>query len=92
VSVFIHYKWGYFPPLVIQTITQPFNVYQTQLFRIYVRAERAWGELRRPWQDPTSMGSQWSAWNDTVTSALTGERPAPRQGKKAAKRAAKKGK
>ncbi|TMW58530.1 hypothetical protein Poli38472_010089 [Pythium oligandrum] len=87
ITVFIHYKWGFFPPLLIQAVTQPFNLYQTALVKVALLGERSWGELRRPWQDPTTLGKQWEAWNDTVQSALTGE-PIVRQSKKASKKAA----
>lgn len=76
---------GFFPPLVIQTVTQPYNVFQSSLAKVTLLGERSWGELRRPWRDAAAFGSQWNSWNDTVQSALTGE-PVVRPNKKAAKR------
>lgn len=76
---------GFFPPLVIQTVTQPYNVFQSSLAKVTLLGERSWGELRRPWRDAAAFGAQWNSWNDTVTSALTGETPV-RVNKKAAKR------
>ncbi|GLE04870.1 hypothetical protein PINS_up013851 [Pythium insidiosum] len=91
ITIFIHVKWGFFPPLLIQTVTQPVNVAQSPIVKVTLLGQRAWGELRRPWRDPSAMGKQWNTWNDTIQSALTGE-PVVRQGKKAAKKAAAAGK
>jgi hypothetical protein len=73
VTFFIHYKWAYIPPLIIQAVTQPFNLYNTPLVKVTLLGQRAWGELRRPWKDPTDMSKQFNAWNDTINSAFSGE-------------------
>lgn len=85
--MFIHSKWGFFPPLFIQTVTQPYNLFQTPLAKVTLLGQKAWGELRRPWANALAMGSQWNAWNDTIQTALGGE-PVVRASKKAAKKAA----
>lgn len=87
ITIFIHSRWGFFPPLVIQTVTQPYNLFQTPLAKITLLGQKAWGDMRRPWQSPMAMGSQWNAWNDTIQTALGGE-PVVRQSKKASKKAA----
>ncbi|KAF1330535.1 Rxlr-like protein, partial [Globisporangium splendens] len=87
ITIFIHWKWGFFPPLFIQTVTQPYNLFQSPLAKVTLLGQKAWGELRRPWQNPMAMGTQWNKWNDTIQSALGGE-PVVRQSKKAAKKAA----
>ncbi|GLE10168.1 hypothetical protein PINS_up022184 [Pythium insidiosum] len=78
-------------PCEVGTVTQPVNVAQSPIVKVTLLGQRAWGELRRPWRDPSAMGKQWNTWNDTIQSALTGE-PVVRQGKKAAKKAAAAGK
>ncbi|DAZ93715.1 TPA: hypothetical protein N0F65_009641 [Lagenidium giganteum] len=88
ITIFLHLKWGFFPPLVIQTVTQPFNVFQSPLAKVSLLGHRAWGELRRPWKDANAIGPQWNAWNDTIATALGGE-PTVRQSKKAAKKLTK---
>lgn len=89
-TLLLHWKFGFFPPLVIQTFTQPYNVLQSPLAKISLRGQRAWGDLRRPWSDPTTMGGKsWDAWNDTITSAFTGEKTV-RPSKKALKKATSK--
>ncbi|KAE8887017.1 hypothetical protein PF005_g8414 [Phytophthora fragariae] len=87
VTVLIHWKWGFFPPLVIQTITQPFNLFQSPIVKVTLLGEKAWGELRRPWVDRNDMSKSISSWNDTIMSAL-GEPPV-KINKKASKKAAK---
>lgn len=82
---------GFFPPLLIQTITQPYNMTLTPLVKVTLLGQRAWGELRRPWQDPSAVPKQWQQWNDTIATTLLGEaptNPSTRQSKKAAKKAA----
>ncbi|RLN69117.1 hypothetical protein BBJ29_000686 [Phytophthora kernoviae] len=86
VTLLIHWKWGFFPPLVIQTITQPFNLYQSAIVKVTILGERAWGEMRRPWTDRNDMSKSISSWNDTIMSAM-GEAPT-----KTSKKASKKGK
>jgi len=88
VTLLLHWKWGFFPPLVIQTFTQPNNVMQSPLARVSLRSERAWGDLRRPWTDPTAVGGgkNWEIWNDTLNSAFGGE-PAVKTSKKTLKKA-----
>ncbi|ETI36745.1 hypothetical protein F441_17049 [Phytophthora nicotianae CJ01A1] len=87
VTVLVHWKWGFFPPLVIQTITQPFNLFQAPVVKVTLLGERAWGELRRPWTDRNDMSKSINSWNDTIMSAL-GEAPV-KVNKKASKKAAK---
>ncbi|KAL4157581.1 hypothetical protein PRNP1_006598 [Phytophthora ramorum] len=87
VTLLIHWKWGFFPPLVIQSITQPFNLFQAPIVKVTLLGERAWGELRRPWVDRNDMSKSIGSWNDTIMSAL-GEPPA-KVNKKASKKAAK---
>ncbi|KAK1928764.1 Uncharacterized protein P3T76_015702 [Phytophthora citrophthora] len=87
VTLLVHWKWGFFPPLVIQTITQPFNLFQSPIVKVNLLGERAWGELRRPWTDRNDMSKSINSWNDTIMSAL-GEPPV-KVSKKASKKAAK---
>ncbi|OWZ07326.1 putative membrane protein [Phytophthora megakarya] len=86
-TVMVHWKWGFFPPLVIQTITQPFNLFQTPIVKVTLLGERAWGELRRPWMDRNDMSKSIKSWNDTIMAVL-GEPPA-KVNKKATKKAIK---
>ncbi|CAI5730135.1 unnamed protein product [Peronospora destructor] len=87
-TVLLHWKWGFFPPLVIQAITQPFNLFQSPVVKVTLLGEKAWGDLRRPWTDRNDMSKAISSWNNTIMSAL-GEAPVKvnkKAGKKAAKR------
>ncbi|OQR92270.1 hypothetical protein ACHHYP_03869 [Achlya hypogyna] len=82
VATFLHIKWEFLPPLVIGVFSGPHGLYNTPIVRVLLRGERAWGKLQRPWAEPVSaMASQWESWNDTITSALTGE-PQQKKSKK----------
>lgn len=59
---------------MIQTITQPFNLFQAPIVKVTLLGEKAWGELRRPWVDRNDMSKSINSWNDTIMSAL-GEPP-----------------
>ncbi|TDH70500.1 hypothetical protein CCR75_000367 [Bremia lactucae] len=86
-TLLMHWKWGFFPPLVIQTVTQPFNLLKAPIVKVTLLGERAWGELRRPWMDQNDMGKSMRSWNETIMSAM-GEAPV-KVSKKASKKAAK---
>ncbi|CAI5701505.1 hypothetical protein KXD40_002756 [Peronospora effusa] len=86
-TVLVHWKWGFFPPLVIQAITQPFNLFQSPVVKVTLLKEKAWGDLRRPWTDRNDMSKSISSWNNTIMSAL-GEAPV-KVNKKASKKAVK---
>ncbi|KAI9913600.1 hypothetical protein PsorP6_005860 [Peronosclerospora sorghi] len=88
VTVLMHWKWGFFPPLVIQTITQPFNLFQSPVVKVMLLGEKAWGELRRPWTDRNDTSKSINSWNSTIMSALLGEAPV-KTTKKANKKTAK---
>ncbi|CEG44022.1 RxLR-like protein [Plasmopara halstedii] len=86
-TLLMHWKWGFFPPLVIQTVTQPVNLFQAPIVKVILMGERAWGELRRPWLNRNDMSKSINSWNNTILSAM-GESPA-KINKKASKKAAK---
>lgn len=86
-TVLIHWKWGFFPPLVIQALTQPWNLLQSPVAKVTLRGHKAWGELRRPWTDPNDMSKAVNSYTDTIMTAL-GEEP-EKVSKKASKKAAK---
>ncbi|RLN71486.1 hypothetical protein BBJ28_00023641 [Nothophytophthora sp. Chile5] len=91
VTLLIHWKFGFFPPLVIQTVTQPFNLLQAPVVKVSLLGEKAWGELRRPWVDRNSMGQAAQSWTDTIQTFVGGE-PVAKVSKKASKKAKRKNK
>ncbi|CAH0481992.1 unnamed protein product [Peronospora belbahrii] len=86
-TVLMHWKWGFFPPLVIQAVTQPFNLFQLQIVKVILLGHKAWGDLRRPWTDRNDMSKSINSWNETIVSAF-GQAPV-KVNKKASKKATK---
>lgn len=73
VTVFLHYKWGFVPPLLIQSIVHPITLYNSPIARVYLRGQRAWGDLKRPWEDPAkNFPGNWQAVSETWSSAMNG--------------------
>ena len=86
-TVLVHWQWGFFPPLVIQALTQPWNLFQSAVVKVTLRGHKAWGELRRPWTDRNDMTKAINSYTETIMTAL-GETP-EKVSKKASKKAAK---
>ena len=56
IMAFLHFKFGYVRPVVIQTVLGLKNIMNTQLFKVYVRGLPAVGDLARPWKAPNPFG------------------------------------
>jgi len=50
ITGFLHYKWGFVPPLFIQTFLNPINMIQMPLFQIHVLGWSDDGDRKRPWK------------------------------------------
>lgn len=76
-TLFLHYKWGFIPPLLFQSILNPATLYSTPLCRIYLRKERAWGSLKRPWKDAAPSFSKtmakFESMGETWENAMSGK-------------------
>lgn len=59
VSSFVASRYGIPFPLLLQSLNNPKAFYNSELFRVYVRGEKAEGELQRPWKD-SSMVPEWA--------------------------------
>ncbi|KAJ1724262.1 phosphate transporter (Pho88) [Coemansia erecta] len=46
---FMHFKFGYIQPLILQSLLPLLNLYKNQLFQIYVLGKPAVDSLQRPW-------------------------------------------
>lgn len=57
ITGFIHYKWGYVPPLIIQAVMNPISLVTHPLFSIHFLGKAARGDLKRPFaeENPASM-------------------------------------
>jgi len=61
ITTFIAYKWNLAIPLVLQSVTNPLQMYQGNLFKVYILGERA---PKRPWADPTKQAGIWNKYKD----------------------------
>lgn len=50
-SAFLAARYGIPFPLLLQSLNNPKAIYQSELFRVYVKGEKAEGELQRPWPE-----------------------------------------
>ena len=51
---FLHYKWAYIRPLVMQCVMMPMSLYDNKLIKVHVLGQPATGDLQRPWKPPAS--------------------------------------
>eukprot|EP01000_Liburna_glaciale_P005310 NODE_5013_length_412_cov_531.005510_g4005_i0.p2 GENE.NODE_5013_length_412_cov_531.005510_g4005_i0~~NODE_5013_length_412_cov_531.005510_g4005_i0.p2 ORF type:complete len:92 (-),score=41.42 NODE_5013_length_412_cov_531.005510_g4005_i0:137-382(-) len=47
----LHYKWHINPPLFMQCVVNPMQVYNSPLGKIHLFGEFAKGTLERPWKE-----------------------------------------
>ncbi|KPA81132.1 hypothetical protein ABB37_04480 [Leptomonas pyrrhocoris] len=59
ISAFLASRYGIPFPLLLQSLNNPKALYQSELFRIYVKGEKAEGELQRPWAE-SGMLPDWA--------------------------------
>ncbi|KAI8919248.1 hypothetical protein PhCBS80983_g00248 [Powellomyces hirtus] len=53
---FMHYKWGYLRPLLLQSVLGLKAIYQAQLVQVHLVGTPATGALARPWKVPSPFG------------------------------------
>ncbi|TPX64823.1 hypothetical protein SpCBS45565_g05597 [Spizellomyces sp. 'palustris'] len=53
---FIHYKWGYLRPLLLQSVLGLRTLYQAQLVQVHILGKPATGDLARPWKAASPFG------------------------------------
>ncbi|KAI9002658.1 inorganic phosphate transporter [Gaertneriomyces semiglobifer] len=56
IMAFIHFKWFYLRPLLLQSILGLRTIYQAPLVQIHVLGKQAAGDLARPWKAPGPFG------------------------------------
>eukprot|EP01012_Entosiphon_sulcatum_P009126 TRINITY_DN15059_c0_g1_i1.p1 TRINITY_DN15059_c0_g1~~TRINITY_DN15059_c0_g1_i1.p1 ORF type:complete len:191 (+),score=33.86 TRINITY_DN15059_c0_g1_i1:47-619(+) len=87
ISYFIHVKFGVNPPLFMQCIFHPLQLYNSQLFQIYCAGKPAVGSLLRPWKEEKPFESlMGAAAQKTAEGTVRDEK---RKAKKAEKKAKK---
>jgi hypothetical protein len=65
----MHWKWEFVRPLVLQSVMMPNNIFDNQLFKIYILGYKAEGKLKRPWTKPASPFASLMGGNKTETVA-----------------------
>ncbi|PIA12825.1 hypothetical protein COEREDRAFT_35454, partial [Coemansia reversa NRRL 1564] len=49
IVVFMHFKFGYIQPLILQSLLPMLNLYKNPLFQIHILGKPAIDSLKRPW-------------------------------------------
>ncbi|KAJ2501302.1 phosphate transporter (Pho88) [Coemansia sp. RSA 1972] len=49
IVLFMHFKFGYIQPLILQSLLPLLNLYKNQLFQIHLLGKPATDSLKRPW-------------------------------------------
>ncbi|CAJ1033634.1 Phosphate transport (Pho88), putative [Leishmania lindenbergi] len=75
-SAFLASTYGIFFPLLLQSLNNPKALYQSELFRLHVKGEKAERDLLRPWKE-SNVIPEWAKalWNRSEKSSeklLTG--------------------
>ncbi|KAJ2680354.1 phosphate transporter (Pho88) [Coemansia spiralis] len=71
IVVFMHFKFGYVQPLILQTLLPALNTYKNQLFQIYVLGKPATDSLKRPWVPENPLAALTGASNSNSNSEGT---------------------
>lgn len=71
VVVFMHFKFGYIQPLILQSILPLLNMYKNPLFQIHVMGRPAVDALKRPWVPENPFASLAGANNNDSGSTTT---------------------
>ncbi|KAJ1642039.1 phosphate transporter (Pho88) [Coemansia erecta] len=75
---FMHFKFGYVQPLILQSIMPLMNLYKNQLFQIHVLGKPAVDGLQRPWvpENPFAALTGANTTADTTIATTTTAAPA----------------
>ncbi len=60
IVVFMHLKWGYLRPLLLQSVLGLKTLSAAPIVQVYVLGYKAEGELARPWKAGGGFGGQQS--------------------------------
>eukprot|EP01013_Petalomonas_cantuscygni_P005841 TRINITY_DN16635_c0_g1_i1.p1 TRINITY_DN16635_c0_g1~~TRINITY_DN16635_c0_g1_i1.p1 ORF type:complete len:237 (+),score=38.46 TRINITY_DN16635_c0_g1_i1:56-712(+) len=47
----VHYFWNFGPPLLIQAVMTPLQLYMSPMFKVLFMGQEATGDLARPWRE-----------------------------------------
>ncbi|RKP05065.1 inorganic phosphate transporter Pho88 [Thamnocephalis sphaerospora] len=75
---FIHYKWEFVQPLVLQAILPIKSLFENQAVQVHVLGRKAEGDLKRPWKAATPFGGLGGS-TQTGVDGVVDERKARRK-------------
>ncbi|KAI9476905.1 inorganic phosphate transporter Pho88 [Coemansia mojavensis] len=78
IVVFMHFKFGYIQPLILQSLLPLLNLYKNPLFQIHVLGKPATDSLKRPWvpENPfAALTGANSSSSDSSNAAAAGSPP-----------------
>ncbi|KAJ1796581.1 phosphate transporter (Pho88) [Coemansia sp. RSA 2399] len=68
IVIFMHFKFGYIQPLILQTLLPMLNMYKSPLFQIHILGRPATDDLKRPWTPANPFAGFGGGSNANATS------------------------
>jgi len=76
---FVHYKWGYVQPLILQSIFPFKTVFSQKVVQVYLFGKAATGDLKRPWKADFPFSNMFEQPNQTNMDSRQAERAEKRR-------------
>ncbi|KAJ2775568.1 phosphate transporter (Pho88) [Coemansia nantahalensis] len=70
IVVFMHFKFGYIQPLILQSLLPILNLYKNPLFQIHILGKPATDSLKRPWVPENPFAAFTGAGNRDAPAAI----------------------
>ncbi|KAJ1728867.1 phosphate transporter (Pho88) [Coemansia biformis] len=73
IVMFMHFKFGYIQPLILQSLLPILNLFKSPLFQIYILGKPATDSLKRPWVPENPFAALTGAGNrdEPAAAAIT---------------------
>ncbi|KAJ2705680.1 phosphate transporter (Pho88) [Coemansia spiralis] len=72
IVMFMHFKFGYIQPLILQSLLPILNLYKSPLFQVHILGKPATDSLKRPWIPESPFAALTGAANrDTPAASAT---------------------
>ncbi|KAJ2843671.1 phosphate transporter (Pho88), partial [Coemansia brasiliensis] len=72
IVVFMHFKFGYIQPLILQSLLPLLNLYKNPLFQIHILGKPATDSLKRPWVPENPFAALTGASSNNATAPAAG--------------------
>ncbi|KAJ2538337.1 phosphate transporter (Pho88) [Coemansia sp. RSA 1933] len=69
IVIFMHFKFGYIQPLILQTLLPMLNMYKSPLFQIHILGKPAVDDLKRPWTPASPFAGLGGGANASTSEA-----------------------